>query len=190
MSSKAKTPNNAKKVECDGRTDRPTDGPTKRGVESRSARLKIKITYANFLCTYLHYDCIFFSSNYNLCPPCMTIGNHLESRLHGFAIFKELFGELLKRMLLYCQTLQQQMSGGLTYLICYGQIKFFAIIGNEKKWGPSFYICYRQIFVIPGSIMGVFLLTTKNVLVPVERVYSMNTYSTISTVPRGSEQSE
>ena len=48
----AKNPINAKKVKCDGptdrRTDRPTDrptdgrtdGPTKRGVESRSTRLK------------------------------------------------------------------------------------------------------------------------------------------------------
>ena len=36
----AKKTINAKKVKCDGRTDGPTDGTTKRGVESRSTRLK------------------------------------------------------------------------------------------------------------------------------------------------------
>ena len=36
MSSEAKERKNPKKVKCDG----PTDGPTKRGVESRSTRLK------------------------------------------------------------------------------------------------------------------------------------------------------
>ena len=48
-SSKAKNPINAEKVKCDGRTDGRTDGPTdrrtdeptKRGVESRSTRLKM-----------------------------------------------------------------------------------------------------------------------------------------------------
>ena len=39
-SSETKDRENPKKVKCDGRTDRPTDGPTKRGVESRSTRLK------------------------------------------------------------------------------------------------------------------------------------------------------
>ena len=42
----SKTKNKTKKVKCDGRTngrtDRRTDGPTKRGVESRSTRLKSK----------------------------------------------------------------------------------------------------------------------------------------------------
>ena len=33
-----------KKVKCDGRTDRRTNGPTKRVVESRSTRLKKKLT--------------------------------------------------------------------------------------------------------------------------------------------------
>ena len=50
-SSEAKDRENPKKVKCDGRTDgrtdgwtdRRTDGPTKRGVESRSTRLKIDI---------------------------------------------------------------------------------------------------------------------------------------------------
>ena len=37
---------------------------------------------------------------------------------------------------------------------------------------------------------GVFLVKMKNVFVPVKRVYSVNTYSRISTVPRGSEGSE
>ena len=37
---------------------------------------------------------------------------------------------------------------------------------------------------------GVFLVKMKNAFVPIERVYSMNTYSRISTVPRGSERSE
>ena len=39
-SSEAKNRKNPKKVKCDGRTDRRTDGRTKRGVESRSTRLK------------------------------------------------------------------------------------------------------------------------------------------------------
>ena len=39
-SSEAKDRKNLKKVKCDGRMDGPTDGPTKRGVESRSTRLK------------------------------------------------------------------------------------------------------------------------------------------------------
>ena len=39
-SSQAKDRKNPKKVKCDGRADRRTDGPTKRGVESRSTRLK------------------------------------------------------------------------------------------------------------------------------------------------------
>ena len=38
--------------------------------------------------------------------------------------------------------------------------------------------------------LGVFLVKTKNVFVPVKRVYSVNTYSRISTVSRGSEGSE
>ena len=38
--------------------------------------------------------------------------------------------------------------------------------------------------------VGVFLVTTKNAFLPVKFVYSMNTYSWISMVPRGSEQSE
>ena len=38
--------------------------------------------------------------------------------------------------------------------------------------------------------MGVFLLTTKNVFVPVKCVYSVYTYSWISTIPWESEQSE
>ena len=37
---------------------------------------------------------------------------------------------------------------------------------------------------------GVFLVKTKNAFVPVERDNSVNTYSRISTVPRGSERSE
>ena len=41
-SSEAKNRKNPKKVKCDGRTDGRTDGPTKRGVESRSTRLKRK----------------------------------------------------------------------------------------------------------------------------------------------------
>ena len=42
----AKSPINAKKEKCDGRTngwtDGPTDRPTKRGAESRSTQLKIR----------------------------------------------------------------------------------------------------------------------------------------------------
>ena len=34
-----------KKVKCDGPTDRQTDGPTKRVVESRSTGLKINARY-------------------------------------------------------------------------------------------------------------------------------------------------
>ena len=41
-----------------------------------------------------------------------------------------------------------------------------------------------------NSIKGVFLVTTKNAFVPVKRDNSVNTYSRISTVPRGSERSE
>ena len=37
---------------------------------------------------------------------------------------------------------------------------------------------------------GVFLVSTKNAFVPVKRNNSVNTYSKISTVPRGSERSE
>ena len=37
---------------------------------------------------------------------------------------------------------------------------------------------------------GVFFVTTANAILPVDRDYSMNTYSWISTVPEGSEQSE
>ena len=37
---------------------------------------------------------------------------------------------------------------------------------------------------------GVFLVKMKNAFVPVKRVYSVNTYSRISTVLRGSEQNE
>ena len=37
---------------------------------------------------------------------------------------------------------------------------------------------------------GVFLVSAKNAFVPVKRDNSMNTYSRISTVPRGSERSE
>ena len=39
-SSVAKNRKNPKKVKCDGRTDGGTDGPTKRGVESRNTRIK------------------------------------------------------------------------------------------------------------------------------------------------------
>ena len=46
-SSFAKNPINAEKVKCDGPTDGPTDrrtdGPSKRGVESRSTRLKNRV---------------------------------------------------------------------------------------------------------------------------------------------------
>ena len=38
--------------------------------------------------------------------------------------------------------------------------------------------------------LGVFLVSAKNAFVPVKHNNSMNTYSSISTVPRGSEQSE
>ena len=38
--------------------------------------------------------------------------------------------------------------------------------------------------------LGVFLVMTKNAFVPVKRDNSVNTYSRISTVPRGSERSE
>ena len=37
---------------------------------------------------------------------------------------------------------------------------------------------------------GVFPVSTKNAFVPVKRDNSVNTYSRISTVPRGSERSE
>ena len=37
---------------------------------------------------------------------------------------------------------------------------------------------------------GVFLVKMKNAFIPFERIYSMNKYSRISTVPRGSEGSE
>ena len=37
---------------------------------------------------------------------------------------------------------------------------------------------------------GVFLVNAKNAFVPVKRDNSVNTYLRISTVPRGSEQSE
>ena len=47
-SSKAKNPINAKKVKCDGRTD----GPTKRGVQSRSTRLK-KGKTGKIFCLYV-----------------------------------------------------------------------------------------------------------------------------------------
>ena len=40
-SSEAKDRKNPRKVKCDGPTDEPTDGPTKRGVKLRSTRLKI-----------------------------------------------------------------------------------------------------------------------------------------------------
>ena len=40
-SSEAKNPKKTKKIKCDGWTNGPTDGPTKRGVELRSTRLKI-----------------------------------------------------------------------------------------------------------------------------------------------------
>ena len=39
--SEAKDSKNQKKVKCDGPTDGRMDGPTKRGVESRSTRRKI-----------------------------------------------------------------------------------------------------------------------------------------------------
>ena len=37
---------------------------------------------------------------------------------------------------------------------------------------------------------AVFLVTTKNAFVPIERVYSVNMYSRISTIRQGSERSE
>jgi len=43
---------------------------------------------------------------------------------------------------------------------------------------------------IPTPAKGVFLVKTKNAFVPVARDNSVNTYSRISTVPRGSERSE
>ena len=43
-SSEAKNPKNPKKVKCDG----PTDGPTKRVVESRITRLKIRGRYKQY----------------------------------------------------------------------------------------------------------------------------------------------
>ena len=44
--------------------------------------------------------------------------------------------------------------------------------------------------IMVNSTQGVFLVKIKNAFVTVKRVYSMNTYSRISTVPRGSERSE
>ena len=41
-----------------------------------------------------------------------------------------------------------------------------------------------------NTYKGVFLVKVKDAFVPVRRVDSMNTYSRISTVPRGSERSE
>ena len=38
-----------KKVNCDGPTDRPMEGPTKRGVKSRSTRLKISMLDSGML---------------------------------------------------------------------------------------------------------------------------------------------
>ena len=43
---------------------------------------------------------------------------------------------------------------------------------------------------IPSLSEGVFLVSAKNAFVPVKRDNSVNTYSRISTVSRGSERSE
>ena len=44
--------------------------------------------------------------------------------------------------------------------------------------------------LIPRNFKGVFLVSAKNAFLPVKRDNSVNTYSRISTVPRGSERSE
>ena len=41
-----------------------------------------------------------------------------------------------------------------------------------------------------STTKGVFLVTTANAMLPVDRDHSVNTYSGISTIPRGSERNE
>ena len=48
----------------------------------------------------------------------------------------------------------------------------------------------RRCKSMKGEREGAFLVSAKNAFVPVKRVYSMNTFSRISTIPQGSEQSE
>ena len=49
-----------------------------------------------------------------------------------------------------------------------------------------------RFFIVLSSNMtlGVFLVKMKTAFVPVKRVHSVNTYSRIATVPRGSERSK
>ena len=56
----AKNPKDAEKVKCDGRTDGRTDGPTKRGVESRSTRIKIVKNYHPLLKRKIYYNAELF----------------------------------------------------------------------------------------------------------------------------------
>jgi len=113
-SSEAKDRKNKKVRQLDRRTDGRTDGPTKRGVESRSTRLKIS------------------SEN---------------------TIF---------------------------YII-------IILMAHSTKLGDMVSFIRIRHFEITNLNKGVFLVCAKNAFVPLKRDNSVNTYSRISTVPRGSE---
>ena len=49
---------------------------------------------------------------------------------------------------------------------------------------------HAQLFSMKMTSLGVFLLTTRILIAPVKRVYSVNTYLLFSTIPRGSERSQ
>ena len=68
---------------------------------------------------------------------------------------------------------------------------------NHRQIRKTNWECYHLLPFLSASLRihrragkGVFLVKMKNAFVPIERVYSMNTYSRISTVPRGRERSE
>ena len=57
-----------------------------------------------------------------------------------------------------------------------------------KPWTCLLSIFTAQLLLYDG--LGVFLVKMKNAFAPVKRAYSVNTHSTISTFPWGSERSE
>ena len=64
-----------------------------------------------------------------------------------------------------------------------------AKVKNQAGETPSTWLDFRWPPNL-NSTWGVFLLTTQNAFDPIERIYSVNTYSRVSTVSWGSEQSE
>ena len=62
--------------------------------------------------------------------------------------------------------------------------------GNRLRQTEAFEADGIEFESLASCNQGVFLVKMKNAFVPVKRDNSVNTYSRISTVPRGSERSE